>query len=118
MPQQRVQDYVTFLNPNIKSPKLVNGKSNDLKKSEKEMRFKFSPYELYYEKHKSEFADQRSLFFAKGKARTAFLNLNDKKKIKFIKKIEEKYDSYSVSLFKIFKYLYYVSINYNIIIII
>ena len=82
------------------------------------MRFKFSPYELYYEKHKSEFADQRSLFFAKGKARTAFLNLNDKKKIKFIKKIEEKYDSYSVSLFKIFKYLYYVSINYNIIIII
>jgi len=46
------------------------------------------------------------LFLAKGKAKQAYLSLSDKKKLKYIKKAEQKFDSYKVSGLKIFHLKY------------
>jgi hypothetical protein len=52
---------------------------------------------MYWEKNKDDYNEQTSLFMAKGKAKSAYLNLSDKKKLKHIKKAEQKFDSYKVS---------------------
>jgi hypothetical protein len=52
---------------------------------------------MYWEKNKDDYNEQTSLFMAKGKAKSAYLNLSDKKKLKLIKKAEQKFDSYKVS---------------------
>lgn len=92
LPRQRDVDYYDYLMPisqRVHKPKLNESHSN------KENRLKFAPFEIFFEKNRDEFTEKYStLFIAKTKSRTAYLNLNDKKKLKYIKKAEERYDQY------------------------
>ena len=96
-----------LLNPNVvKSQRLntPNNKINMSAKTFKDMRHKFAPFEMYYEKHKDEFSQYTTLFIAKGKAKIAYLNLSDKKKLKFIKKAEKKFDNYKVNSLRLINF--------------
>lgn len=57
----------------------------------------FVPWEIYYEKKKEDFAHLGSAFTAKAKAHSSFAQLSDKKKLKYIREAETRYDAYKVS---------------------
>lgn len=86
---KRVRDYMILLNPSLKSQKI-----SITNKPVKDLRHKFSPFEVYWEKNKDNFSEYTSLFVAKGKAKNSYLNLSEKKKLKLIKIAEKKFDSY------------------------
>jgi hypothetical protein len=51
------------------------------------------PYEFYFKKYENKFMEgEKSVYYAKVKARTQFKQLDNKKKVKFVKQCEEHYD--------------------------
>jgi hypothetical protein len=51
------------------------------------------PYEFYFKKHENKFMEgEKSVYYGKVKARTQFVQIGNKKKVKFVKQCEKHYD--------------------------
>lgn len=116
LPENRMADYEYYLDrPVAKKPRAprksiareaaqairefaeTNGKKDEkeLKELSVELKLRdFVPWEIYYEKKKEDFAHLGSAFTAKAKAHSSFAQLSDKKKLKYIREAESRYDAY------------------------
>jgi phosphoribosyl-dephospho-CoA transferase len=92
LPEQRIVDYLAFLKSH---PSKTHKKIETNTKSSRTLKNKgySTPLDLYFEKNSEKYASEHNLFVGKSKASTDFKNLDDKQKIKFIKKAETKFDS-------------------------
>lgn len=96
LPENRIVDYKELVKkkpdatPRERSKKLVQRREI---KGHENLNKKFTPFEVFLEKHREEFDPNENLK-ARNEARTKFKDLSDKKRLKYIKKAESIYDEF------------------------
>ncbi|CAF0897620.1 unnamed protein product [Brachionus calyciflorus] len=97
IPENRIVDYKEFTKRKpepipkekvVKPPQITKKRENA-----KELHKKFTPFDVFLEKHREDF-DSTDNLKARNEARSKFKDLNDKKRLKYVKKAETNYDEY------------------------